>query len=224
MGFQHVATHRAGRCSLAASFAFSLFLLAPRARAQAPVPTWASATSASTSTTVPKPQPWRTAREGLPTVELEQQPAKRTWYGWQTLLSDGLSLAALVLLRDADDFSAVGLGLLVLGSPIVHFAHENLGSGAISLGIRAASLGLFGGGLVLVVEDDVFDGGGSSEDNTLGGVLIVASVAGIIAAIAIDASLLAYDKAAASRSEMARFAPWLDPKRGTYGIRYALAL
>jgi hypothetical protein len=223
MGFQHVATHRAARCSLAASFAFSVLLLAPAVRAQAPARTWTKPPAEGTPTTPPKPQPWRAAREGLPVAELEPPPVKRTWYGWQTLLSDGFSLAMLVLLRDENEYAFVSLGLLVIGSPIIHFAHENIGGGAISLGVRAASLGLFVGGLVLIV-DEVFDHENSGADNVFGGVLVVASIAGILAAIAVDASVLGYDKAATPRSETARFAPWLDPKRGTYGIRYALAL
>lgn len=60
----------------------------------------------------------------------EQKPHKN-WYGWQTLVTDGSSLLITPVVPVG------GLGVYLLGGPIVHLAHGHPGIAAASLGIRA---------------------------------------------------------------------------------------
>jgi len=68
--------------------------------------------------------------------------AKRTWYGWQTLATDGT--AFLMIYAAAQSRSGDGAGLAYgslamynLGAPLVHFAHRNFGRGLGSLAVRS---------------------------------------------------------------------------------------
>ena len=81
-----------------------------------------------------KSQPWK---ERLDREPLPQPEPVRTWYGWQTLLVDGLAggLVALTALDVIEEYW-FGVGLLVISSPIVHFAHLNVAHGFTSLTIR----------------------------------------------------------------------------------------
>jgi hypothetical protein len=62
------------------------------------------------------------------------------WYGWQTIVADGLSLAVLVggAAGDAGLFIGVGYGGFVLSAPIAHIVHENPGRAVGDLGLRIA--------------------------------------------------------------------------------------
>jgi hypothetical protein len=167
-------------------------------------------------------------------MEREPQPpsaasAERNWYGWQTLLADGLSIGLIALSfgSEEEDVALVGIGLLTIVSPLVHFVHENTDSGLISLAIRSVSVGLFVLGGFLVASN-VFDESSDTADGTLrfiGGASLIVSLAGELAAISIDAAVLAFvPKTRSSRPSAAGFAPWIDPTRGSYGLRFGLAL
>ncbi|HVU03841.1 MAG TPA: hypothetical protein VHE30_18910, partial [Polyangiaceae bacterium] len=83
-------------------------------------------------------------------------PSTRTWYGWQTLIADGVSAAALT--AGEVSFSAqgsketatptalllIGLSGATLGAPIVHWSHGRAGAGFASLGLRLSALTLIG--------------------------------------------------------------------------------
>jgi hypothetical protein len=72
----------------------------------------------------PQGKVWTSDRE-QPLPEWDPEPA-RTWYGWQTLLVDALAIgtAALTATTSIEGFW-LGVGMLVVGSPIVHIAHLN---------------------------------------------------------------------------------------------------
>jgi hypothetical protein len=57
---------------------------------------------------------------------------KTTWYGWQTLLVDGGTVATTV----ATGQPLVFVGGMTFGAPIVHWAHGNVLQGFASLGLR----------------------------------------------------------------------------------------
>lgn len=67
--------------------------------------------------------------------------AKRTWYGWQTLATDGaafLMIYAAAQSRGGSEGLAYGsLATYTLGAPIVHFGHNNYGRGLGSLAVRS---------------------------------------------------------------------------------------
>lgn len=66
------------------------------------------------------------------------QRSESYWYGWQTLSSDGASLAVVTLgaVTGASVVTWAGVGGVVLGAPIVHVANGRGGMGALSLTLR----------------------------------------------------------------------------------------
>lgn len=119
-------------------------------------------------------------------------PAKSHWYGWQTLITDGASLALLTAAAGTKSGDATGSlvalsGLTyALGGPIVHWSHGNGLKGAASLGLRVgipvvlAGLG-YGLGTLAYGNENY----GGAVFGALGFVL------GFPAAIAIDAAAIA---------------------------------
>jgi hypothetical protein len=65
-------------------------------------------------------------------AEDEPTPTKTKWYGWQTLIADGGTVAATYVTGNPFVF----LGGYTLGAPIVHWAHGNVLNGFASLGVR----------------------------------------------------------------------------------------
>lgn len=142
---------------------------------------------------------------------------ERIWYGWQTLLVDGIALSGIALAAaEEEDFVWFGIGLMLVGSPIVHFGHLNITGGVSSLAIRAASAGLFV--LGAAVATDGFEG--SSDEETIGTAVAVAGLLGVAAAVIVDASYFGYEeKPKPKQRELVM--PWIDPGRGRYGLSYA---
>jgi hypothetical protein len=74
-----------------------------------------------------------------------------TWYGWQTLIADGASLALLgtgigvqessspEVRKLADPLLAAGGGLYLLGAPIVHLRHGHPLIALLDFGLRVAT-------------------------------------------------------------------------------------
>jgi hypothetical protein len=118
------------------------------------------------------------------------EPLHRTWYGWQTLVVDGVALTSLVIAADSnyannnsnETLVALGVAGYFLGPPIVHFVHGNVGVGFGSLAIRGGSFGV----LVLGAASCY----GRSDSVCGFGVL---GALGMIAAIPIDAAVFAYE-------------------------------
>lgn len=117
---------------------------------------------------------------------------ERKWYGWQTLMVDGITHGvSTVLLVGA--VSAQSEGMLstaaslyisgyLLGGPIVHWSNGQVGKGFASLGIRAGApivLGLTGAAL------------GSGDGDTAGSLAVLGVISGVATAIALDAAVLA---------------------------------
>jgi len=134
---------------------------------------------------------------GRPQQEPSPRPRNQdtNWYGWQTLIPDGVG-AALVLgafgARDgnaAGVLYATGLGVVGLDGPIVHIAHRRYGVAAASLGLRvgAAVLGALVGGAIAGARPSAR----SDEDVPagLGGVIVGFSLGAVAGAIIDDASL-----------------------------------
>lgn len=78
-------------------------------------------------------------------------PRKRTWYGWQTLATDGAAFLSVYAAAESrgggggEGMAYLGLGLYTVGAPIVHMAHNNPGRGIASLAIRSLpALMIFG--------------------------------------------------------------------------------
>ncbi len=65
---------------------------------------------------------------------------ERYWYGWQTLIVDGASLAVAGVGFGTGNTPTITVGELAytFGAPIVHWTHGNVGFGFASLGLRIA--------------------------------------------------------------------------------------
>jgi hypothetical protein len=117
----------------------------------------------------------------------------RRWYGWQPLLTDGLSLSIVPVLAASTGQDSGGpvVGFAVasylLAAPIVHLAHGRAGIAAASLGLR---LGLPTAGFFLgaVAAPRSIDGRCCGIESAAIGTLV-----GVIAASAIDAAALSWD-------------------------------
>lgn len=85
-----------------------------------------------------------------PAAAVPEPPLVRRWYGWQTLVTDGVAVGLFAFAKAAGDNSAAvvvgGLGALgayVLGAPLVHVGHRRYGVAFGDLGIRIAAPVLF---------------------------------------------------------------------------------
>ena len=135
--------------------------------------------------------------------------------GWQTLLVDGLTAGAVIAALDSRDRSdaaaaivIIGAGAFAMGSPIVHFAHGHAGKGAASLAIRGGCAAVLGLG---------------TAAGTAPQVLAVALL-GMIAAIPIDAAILAREDVSAEQAARTspslelRVAPAVDPRASGFTL------
>ena len=131
----------------------------------------------------------------LPTHdEADTLPAKRSWYGWQTLGLDAAA-SALFLAASADDHNTALYGMsgvtFALGGPIVHLAHAQWEMSLGSFGLRALTpiLGAALGNHYDRCEATVADhsGGECSAKWTITGIAI-----GGLAASLVDGLILAY--------------------------------
>ena len=155
-------------------------------------------------------------------------PLEREWYGWQGLVFDAAAIGIFVGGWAVDDGTIVGAGWFtyVLGAPITHWAHGNVGRGFGDIGMRvgipvAGFLvgGLFGFGAGV---------GGNGKFKDLGphsnGPVVGAVVGGAIATVAmsaLDAFVFAYTKPRpAEQASWLTWQPTLDlrPGRGTAGV------
>jgi hypothetical protein len=159
-----------------------------------------------------KPSQVRSEGEQALPSELEPEP-RRTWYGWQTLLADGLSLATVVLIgsHEGNWYGYVGFGMLLIGSPIVHFANLNVSSGLSSLAIRTLSAGSYILGAL---------SGGGDDPPPLGMAMVVAGMIGLVTAVILDAAVLGWKERPRQGQARASLAPWIDPASGHAGLLY----
>lgn len=182
-----------------------------QALAQPATPPPLAAPSDSAAPDAPAPQStvwkeWLDRERPLP--EWEPEPA-RAWYGWQTLLVDALSIgtAALSAATTLEGF-ILGVGMLVIGSPIVHFAHLNVAQGLASVGMRLVPGSLF----VLAAT--------SSGDKDLIGIGMLGLLATVVV-MSLDAAVFAWKEQPGQERARAWLTPWLDPQRGRIGLDYA---
>lgn len=184
---------------------------APAALPEAPeAPTGAvpadtlSGPAAAKADIITERRPTTAAREDEADVDdgpgADEAAERRRWYGWQTLITDGVSLTALVVGASIESRETGGPGggttsLLWLGflgyeaaPAVVHAAHRNPGRAFASMGIRLGMplAGAFlGASLASDCNRNWCEAGGAGV-----GVLL-----GMAGAIAIDAAVFSYDDA-----------------------------
>jgi hypothetical protein len=202
----HLLLTRARETLIAGDYARAATLLLAL-DASAPDPRWASAArelalvaeevgethGATPAMSAPEAS---ASSEASPPVRSPREP--RHWYGWETLLADGISLVTAPII--------VGIGGYFLATPITHVAHGNPGRAFGSIAMRIAlplTLGLVGSG-------------SSTRDESTG--LVVGGLLGVATAIILDASVLAYEPVAKEKfivpgsSPSATLVPRLNPR------------
>jgi hypothetical protein len=156
---------------------------------------------------------WAATRRSMVVVTQAEQRADEhherapstTWYGWQTLIADGMVIPLMLL-------PPVGISFYFFGAPAVHWAHGNVGVGFASLGIRLLAGGaVVGSSLIALI--GAFDGKG--EIAAIGVTLAIASA---LTPVVIDAALLGFDERNVKRST--RIFPSVSPTKdgATLGV------
>ena len=148
-----------------------------------------------------------------------ETPGARSWYGWQTLISDVLGLAALSLAIPTASvpLGVAGMALLWLGAPAIHHAHDNYGGAGLSFALRlGATLVVLGGGAVLAeAQDTKNEAVGFGLGLGIAGLGLLA----LLTSIVFDAAVKSYELKFA---RSAALQPWVDP-RSSAGLQLVAA-
>jgi hypothetical protein len=108
-----------------------------------------------------------------------------TWYGWQTLTADALSIGTVFATQG--DAATVGFVGYLAGAPIIHAVHGNVAKGGGSVGLRIG-LPVVGGGIGLAFAS--CNGPYYCRFEAFG----LGFLGGMVAAVAIDSAALAYER------------------------------
>lgn len=88
----------------------------------------------------PVPSAPAPAPEAAPAPAPSRPPERfeKVWYGWQTLIADGISFTAIIGGTATKSTGVLTAGIVgfVFATPIVHMAHANVGPGIGSIGLR----------------------------------------------------------------------------------------
>jgi hypothetical protein len=143
-------------------------------------------------------------------------PRKRVWYGWQTLLVLGGSATIGIVTTlagastRADGVTLVGLSVggagLMLGGPIVHWAHGNTAKGFGALGLNFG-VPLVSGGLGVAVACGAGGCSGSSQGFGVFFGLLFGGSAGLLGSFIIDVTALDYEASGPVSATASRKAP-----------------
>jgi hypothetical protein len=150
-------------------------------------------------------------------------PHQTVWYGWQTILADAsaITLAVSSGLMEENQGApvAAGLGVYLLGAPLIHAMNGQLGKGAGSFGLRlGAPIAGAVGGIALGVATCPPDDGLNSAPYCQIGLAALGGLAGIVTASVVDAAVLAKKEVRPARA--VSIAPSVVPTRQgtTFGL------
>ena len=120
---------------------------------------------------------------------------ERHWYGGQTLLADGVALLVLYPLGVAtsEDLGSASVAAYLVSGPVIHFVHGSPGraAGDVLLRVALPVVGLFVGAAATSCKNTSEEGPSMTMDCGLSPV--VGTLTGVLAAVAIDAAVLAYE-------------------------------
>lgn len=152
-----------------------------------------------------------------------EPPPQTVWYGWQTILADAgavtLAVSSGLLEENKGAPLAAGLGVYLLGAPLIHAVNGQLGKGAGSFGLRlGAPIAGTVGGLALGVATCPADDGLNNGPYCQIGLAALGGLAGIITASVVDAAVLAKKEVRPARA--LSIAPSVVPSRQgtTFGL------
>jgi hypothetical protein len=131
---------------------------------------------------------------------------EETWYGWQTLSTDGAALALLIAAGSTTQSSSTtgtlalaSLGTYALGGPVVHLAHDRARTAAGDLVVRV-SVPLATTVLGAMIGNAVIPPSPCEGDGPCGGGIafgLVGLGVGVLTASIVDAAVFGYEPAAA---------------------------
>jgi hypothetical protein len=207
---------------------FMALLASPALAAEPPTEETVMGADAPSRTSLPAEPASRPPGPAMPELEAprtdrgegeEREGQGTRWYGWQTLVTDGVALF-LATTASSDRTSSLGVPALMtygLGGPIVHLAHGRPGAAFGSFAARAG-LPLVGFGVGMVAQ------GGQCGEFCILPVLL--GMAGIPAAIALDAAVIAREPVKrpppSSVALVQRLTPSVAPRREG-GVELSLA-
>lgn len=148
--------------------------------------------------------------------ELPEHHEAESWYGWQTLTTDGLALTGLVVagtLSDSDHQSApqiaglTSLSTYMLGAPIIHAVHGNWGAAAGSLGLRTLPLG---SSFAL----STACGGVFQQNDGCAAAIGAIALVTFMLPIALDPAIFAYEETPEKHASQFHVAAWFEREGG----------
>jgi hypothetical protein len=140
------------------------------------------------------------------TAQAADPPANERWYGYQTLIPDGISIIAFLgsITSGIEEIGYIAAGTYALTGPIVHGAHGHWDRAGLSLGMRVLlPPALTYGGAYL---------GGSTDSRTWDGLVLgvlIGGTIGILTPPIIDATI-GKDRIATPQTGL-RIAPVIAP-------------
>ena len=152
-------------------------------------------------------------------AQVEDQPAveQAYWYGWQTLLSDTLTISTAVYsahhMDDLDNLFGVSFALSLVTPAVIHGIHGNWVGVGVSLGLRVGGTACILYGLASAFEDDSGDDGGA---DTIAWIGLIA----LIAAPIVDAAI-AIKRETPRESATWIVQPWASPRDRSGGLAVA---
>jgi hypothetical protein len=187
----------------------------------------------TTVTTPAAPPPTAAPQGGVvvvvpPPAKLQESPRyEKVWYGWQTLLLDGVALAMTLggLYGGASGLTTTGVLTYVFGAPIVHMAHAEIGRGFGSMGMRVL-LPLLGAGIGAIAGlstkagNDGRDAGEAAGTGATIGAFIGGGGCALIDATAMGykSQKIEHDITLSPRRPSFTLAPTIDVRRGSVGL------
>lgn len=154
--------------------------------------------------------------EAAAAVAAAKEDDLRQWYGWETLFTDGLSVACITGSAFSGGSSGTagpalllcGLGLYTFGGPFMHMRHERWNAGLVDVGLRVViPLGTLGLALVSGLLGTGWTG--------LSAAPVAAGIGGLVA-MGVDAFGLAWEpgpRAGAAHASI-QWAPFAGAVRG----------
>ena len=134
---------------------------------------------------------------------------ERSWYGWQTLVTDGVAVGLFAVAEAVRDdptalaVSAVGAwGSYIFGGPAIHVAHHRYGVALGDLGLRVGAPLLLALAVVAVTGPNVCTPGEFCP-----GLAVVA--VGYLGAMAVDSAVLAWSSESSPVAQVKRAHAWL---------------
>jgi hypothetical protein len=195
---------------------------APTPAASTPIPaaTPAPAQNMQTATTA-SGQVVVVAPAGNPNFQIvgSKKDTKRVWYGWQTLIFDGVAVVggATLAFANTDGGGWFWLGTYTLAPPIVHWAHGRVGIGFADLGVRlgAPVVGTLLGGAIGCSSSS---GNGLDDLNACVAGLAIGFLVGYGSAIAVDAAVFARETVEIDPNEDEAFAREKRKRASTFTL------